>query len=170
MRLGVGEPSPRPLRRNHLWEKWAGLTLRSRDGSKGPETSCPSGSGCFLPEWPHPPASRAKSERRRDADPISAEGREQLCVNSLISHLQPILLNAPSKSLCWGGLGPKANTPTGVHGEADVCRSPGPASTAQPHSLFIFPVQSSGSSPRCVCRPSNALLIATLRLPSRKLL
>lgn len=119
-------------------------------------------------EWPHPLASRAESERRRDADPISDEGREQTCVKALISRIQPVSLNAPSNRVCWGEgwLRSKANTPTGVHVEADVCRTPGLASTAQPRSLFIFPVQSSGSSPPVSAGPSNALLIATLRLPS----
>lgn len=37
-------------------------------------------------EWPHPLTSRAESERRRDADPISDEGKEQTCVK-VVSHL-----------------------------------------------------------------------------------
>lgn len=81
--------------------------------SKRPETTCPSGSGCFLPEsGKHPLAFWAESERREDADPISDEGREQTCVKALISHIQPILLNAPSKRVCGEGwLWSKANTP-----------------------------------------------------------
>lgn len=89
-----------------------------------------------------------------------------MCESSHLSH-SANFIKRTLKTCVWGGVAlVQGKHSTGVHAEADVCRTPGLASTAQPRWLFIFPVQSSGSSPRSVCRPSKALLIATLRLPS----
>lgn len=79
-------------------------------------------------------------------------------MKALISHVQPTLLNAPSKSVCWGGRGVAQVQGKHSHRCARQGRCLQDSRPVQFKALAAAHAASAG--------PSNALLIATLRLPS----